>query len=201
MVISHQFGFVFVKNLKVAGTSLEVYLSPHCGPRDIFTPIFPPEAGHVARNHQGFFNHMPAVEIRKRVHPELWSRYLTFTIERNPWDKTLSHFAMERDRSGGALDFDAYLERAQLVASHFIYADPSSGEILVDRVLRYERLEAELAELFGELGVPFEHGLNVYAKAGHRRDRRPYRECYTDRQRDIVADAFAWEIEAFGYEF
>ena len=71
----------------------------------------------------------------------------------------------------------------------------------VDRVLRYERLEEELGALFEELGVPFEHGLNVHAKAGHRRDRRPYRECYTDRQRELVAEAFAWEIETFGYEF
>lgn len=201
MIISHTFGFVFVKNLKVAGTSLEVYLSPLCGPRDVFTPIFPTEPGHTPRNHQGFFNHMPAADIRKRVHPDLWSRYLSFTIERNPWDKTLSHYAMERDRAGGALDFDAYLERGMLPATHFIYTDGAGGEILVDRVLRYENLEAELGELFAELGVPFENGLNVYAKAGHRRDRRPYRECYTERQRDLVAEAFAWEIETFGYAF
>ena len=39
MILSHKHKFVFVKNRKVAGTSVEVALSPHCGPDDILTVI------------------------------------------------------------------------------------------------------------------------------------------------------------------
>jgi len=39
MILSHQHRFVFIKGLKVAGTSVEIALSQICGPEDIVTPI------------------------------------------------------------------------------------------------------------------------------------------------------------------
>jgi hypothetical protein len=201
MVISHKFRFIFVKNLKVAGTSLEAYLSPLCGERDIFTPIHPPVEGHQARNARGFYNHMPAHEIRTRVSERLWNSYYRFTIERNPWDKTLSHYAMERHYAGDNLSFDDYLAREELINTHFIYTDPLDDSLLVDRVLSYERLEEELSEVFAQLDVPFDDGLNVHAKAGYRQDRRPYRKIYNAAQRQRVTEVFDWEIKHLGYEF
>jgi len=41
LILSYKHRFVFVKGRKVAGTSIEMALSPHCGPRDIVTPISP----------------------------------------------------------------------------------------------------------------------------------------------------------------
>jgi len=39
MIISFERNFIFVKTRKTAGTSLEMALTPFCGPRDILTPI------------------------------------------------------------------------------------------------------------------------------------------------------------------
>lgn len=41
MIFSQKHKFIFIKGRKVAGTSLEIALSPHCGPHDILTPISP----------------------------------------------------------------------------------------------------------------------------------------------------------------
>lgn len=82
----------------------------------------------------------------------------------------------------------------------FRYVD-SDKQLLVDRVLRYERLNNELAEIFGQLGVPFSGSLDVYAKSDYRTDRRHYREVYTAQQRDMVYEQFADEIEMFGYVY
>lgn len=41
MILSYRHKFIFVKGRKVAGTSIEMALSPHCGPQDIVTPISP----------------------------------------------------------------------------------------------------------------------------------------------------------------
>jgi hypothetical protein len=215
MIISHKYKFVFVKTIKTAGTSMEVYLSQHCGPRDIFTPITPPVPGHKARNFNGrvspstlggetevkqiFFNHMTARKIKQTISAKHWDSYFKFCVERNPWDRTLSHYHMFCHRHGHQ-DLQAYLESGNAMGNLFRYVD-SDKQLLVDRVLRYERLNNELAEIFGQLGVPFSGSLDVYAKSDYRTDRRHYREVYTAQQRDMVYEQFADEIEMFGYVY
>ena len=41
MILSERFRFVFIKGIRVGGTSVEMALSTICGPRDIVTPIAP----------------------------------------------------------------------------------------------------------------------------------------------------------------
>src|SRR5690348_8712334 len=41
MILSVRHKFVFIKGMKVAGTSVEMALAPLCGPRDVITPISP----------------------------------------------------------------------------------------------------------------------------------------------------------------
>lgn len=41
MILSKAHKFIFVKGVKVAGTSVEIALAPVCGPDDIITPITP----------------------------------------------------------------------------------------------------------------------------------------------------------------
>ena len=41
MIFSYKHRFIFIKGRKVAGTSIEMALSQHCGPQDIVTPISP----------------------------------------------------------------------------------------------------------------------------------------------------------------
>jgi hypothetical protein len=38
-IISHKHKFIFIKNPKIAGTSIEVALSEHLGPEDVLTPL------------------------------------------------------------------------------------------------------------------------------------------------------------------
>lgn len=39
MIASRLHNFIFIKTMKTAGTSIEMALSPHCGPDDVLTPI------------------------------------------------------------------------------------------------------------------------------------------------------------------
>lgn len=41
MILSHRHRFIFIKGVKVAGTSIEIALSQLCGPDDIITPVTP----------------------------------------------------------------------------------------------------------------------------------------------------------------
>jgi len=43
MILSHKWRFIFVKNKKVAGTSVEALLASDLGPLDVATPLRPPD--------------------------------------------------------------------------------------------------------------------------------------------------------------
>jgi hypothetical protein len=202
MIISHKYRFIFIKTLKTAGTSIEVFLSQHCGPLDVVTPILPHVEPHVPRNHNGYFNHIPGIEIRSRVGPDVWRNYFKFCVERNPWDKTLSYYHMMNFRQGGGLSLDQFLAGNDFPVNHPKYTDPSdANRIIVDNVLSYERLTDNLDRVFRELGIPFRGLLGVNAKSEYRADRRPYRQVYTPAQAYRVAAVFAHERRLHGYEF
>ena len=229
MILSHKNRFIFIKTAKTAGTSIEVFLSEHCGPQDVVTPIVPPVEGHQPRNYEGFinpipeilerpgkffsavrhtmtsctkfYNHMPAREVKQRVPAEVWNGCFKFCVERNPWDKVLSHYYMHAAREGGSLSFDEYLARGRFPINYFRYTDRSGRRLIVDRVVHYENLLAELGEVFSQLNIPFDGTLGVAAKSDYRADRQPYQELFNDEQRRIVEKAFAQEIDLHGYRF
>ena len=201
MIISHKFRFIFIKTVKTAGTSIEVFLSPHCAEGDVLTPISPAEDGHRPRNFGRYYHHFSAWGIRETVPAELWNGYFKFCVERNPWDKTVSDYAMVRERTGSDFSFAQYLESKRYCRSWELYTDSDNQTLLVDRVLKYENLDIELGEVFGQLGVPWPGTLGVRAKSGYRKGPAHYREWYTPSQRDQIAEAFAEEIREFGYAF
>jgi hypothetical protein len=156
---------------------------------------------HSITSREKFYRHMPALEIRKRVPRDVWNSYFKFCVERNPWDKVLSHYHMHTAREGGSLSFDEYLARGRFPINYFRYTDRSGRKIIVDRILRYENLTAELSEVFAQLNIPFDGKLGVAAKSEYRTDRRPYQQVFNDAQRRIVEKAFGKEIELHGYRF
>jgi hypothetical protein len=227
MIISHKYKFIFIKTAKTAGTSIEVFLSQHCGLEDIVTPIYPHIENHIPKNYKGiwnpfssffaggrgvkrtikdflifykYFNHINACEVKSLVSDKVWKNYFKFCVERNPWDKTISHYFMMKDRSVKNINFDEYLLKEKFCLNYPKYTD-KSGNIIVDQVLKYESLIEEISQVFKVLDVPFHGTLGVQAKSEHRQDRRPYQKVYTQRQREIIEKAFFREIEMHGYRY
>jgi len=156
---------------------------------------------HSIVSREKFYRHMPAFEVRHRVPCDIWDRYFKFCVERNPWDKVLSHYHMHAARESGSLSLDEYLARGRFPINYFRYTDRSGKKIIVNRILRYENLTAELSEVFAQLNIPFDGTLGVTAKSEYRSDRRPYQQVFNDGQRRVVEKAFAKEIELHGYRF
>jgi hypothetical protein len=223
MILSHEHRFIFIKTNKTAGTSIEIALSKFCGPDDVITPISPDDealrrslgyrgaqnyrvgffrgAGHYLRFGQWprFYNHMSAEAVRRLVGEHIWDGYFTFCFERNPWERAVSLFHW-RTRNAEVADFDEFiragmLDRLKRKGSDLYTRD---GEILVDRVCRYEQFDDELTALSEQIGLP-ERLEPPHAK-GITRTRRPDPVIRPEHV-EHIAHQFRFEIERFGYRF
>jgi len=231
MIISHRYRFIFIKTFKTAGTSIEVFLSNHCGDGDILTTITPLIEPHEARNYTGFFNpvndllyfhlrgllsinniklvmkhwlrgqkfynHLPASLVKQRISNEIWNEYYKFCVVRNPWDLTLSHYYY---RFREKITFDEYIKKGNFRNNYHMYTDVK-GNLILDKVIKFETLEGSLSKVFDYLGIPFNGTLNIRAKSTSRKDRRPYQEIYSKEQRQIIEKEFEDEIRIHGYSF
>jgi len=202
MIISHKHKFIFVKTAKTAGTSIEIFLSQHCGPLDVLTPIIPHVEPHLPRNCQGFYNHIPAHAIKNQIGKKIWNSYFKFCVERNPWDKTLSHFHMKKSREDNTLTLQRYLSEGNFPINFPKYTDPDDPKkVIVDEVVYYESLINDLDRLFKRIGIPFYGSLGANAKSEYRTDRRHYHEVYSPEQGAFIEDVFKQELSLHCYRF
>lgn len=227
MIISHKYKFIFIKTRKTAGTSIELYLSKFCSKNDILTPIHPPEKGHRPRNYRGifnpikegslkyynfpyspiknfvkgkkFFNHIPAVYVKSRIPSSMWKNYYVFCFERNPWDKTLSHFRMIKSRVSGEFTLDDYFEKVFFCYNFPQYMDKKQEKVIVDHICKYESINSELQKVFKKLKVPFKGSLQTFAKKSS--SGKNYRDVFTDEQAMLIEQKFEKEIELHGYSY
>lgn len=152
-----------------------------------------------ARRRGRFYNHMPAVEIRARVGPEVWDEYFTFSIERHPYEKVVSHvYFHARDRKDW--DFDTELERVLKKGYYISYPIYSKGETpIVDFIVNFERMQEDLATLGDRLG--FDVAAH-YPRTKHkfRSERKPARELLSDDVKELIYENCRVEFEALGFE-
>lgn len=230
MIVSHEHRFIFLKTSKTAGTSIEVALSRHCGPKDIITPLSDADeairSSHGARGPQHFkaplreyslrdlahsvrhrrskpqfYNHMSAVAVRRLLGEQTWQSYFKFCVVRNPWDRFVS-FYFWRHRSEPRPTISHVLATDEpLRLKHFgLDVYTIDGRVGVDKVCRYENLKEDLDEVRRRVGISETLELPS-SKSQFRPDRRSYRELLTDNERDRIAELFAPEIALFGYQF
>ncbi len=149
-----------------------------------------------------FYPHISAIEVKKRIDSRIWNSYTKFCVERNPWDKTVSHYYWIKRNRDSNYTFDDYIREGRFCWNYPYYTD-EKGDVIVDRVLKYENLNSELSELLDYLGIPF-NGLEVFAKKQYRKDKRPYQEFFSGENKkyiDIIGKAFQKEIKLHGYDF
>jgi len=225
VIISHTHRYIFIKSEKTAGTSVEAALSKHCGDRDMVTPLGDywfnrDERGewiHSAMNAEGFFQHDPAAEVRRKVPIDVWEGYFKFSIARNPWDRVVSDFSWQaRNKTEMksvkrwyhrlGVPFDEFHETTRLFR-RFVAGDWKTndrfyvmdGELCVDFVIRFERLNEDLAEVCRRVSLP---AVSLpHLKSGMRQGGHSYAEYYDEPSKAIVAERHHNDIRLFGYAF
>jgi hypothetical protein len=215
VIVSHRYRFIFLRTEKTGGTSLTRALWPHLGEEDLrLSPTRPAWARYSPIHHGalqryvpdlfGLHAHATARQMRRVLGREVFDGYLKFAVERNPWDRQVSPYHHRCWKTGRTPDFDRDMASPIYRNTEYCRLDNWSiyaigGEIVADRVLRYERLAEDVEALRRELGIP--EPLEMPRARAYAPDRPHYATYYGARTRDLVARWYAREIAAFGYAF
>jgi len=241
MIVSYEHGYIFIKTVKVAGTSVEMALSSYCGPDDVITPVHPRDEvrrGLKMRRPQNFaldpalerayadaidrrdfksiwelfrelekksrfFNHMSVAKIRREVGETFWRRAFKFTIDRNPYDVVVSKALWKiHDADFSLVPDDAVIRQAidEAIKTGVPNIDKYriDGVVAVDRVLRYENLNADLASIADRIGVDISRRL-PRAKSKSRKPDQTTARLLTPDQRQRIAERYAETFDLLGY--
>jgi hypothetical protein len=225
MIISHRHRFIFVRTEKTAGSSVEQALAEVCGPEDVITGVakyhaqchrprwtgwLPIRSGGFRRHFPrqfGFHTHATIGQVRHCCGEAVYRSYFKFAIERNPWDRQLSLYCQRKRQrdSQAAVDFQRDMQSWTYRRLHYTRLDNWSvysigDRIAVDHVMRYEDLAGGLQHVLRQIGIDAPLPL-PHKRSEWRENKGAYRDSYSPELKDLVAQWYRREIEAFGYEF
>jgi len=211
VLASYSHNFLFIHIGKAAGTSIQRALQPYA-PAQTHNPFkrYPVVLGPLCRigglyRFVEFREHVKARTVRRCLPPAVYARLFKFAFVRNPWDVLVSRYAYllqttEHPRHKlvkSMTDFSEYLQweirRGKQYQHHWV--TDATGILIVEFIGHYENLHEDFSEVCRRIGVKAElPRVNISSHPD-------YRTHYTPATRDLVARAFARDIEMFGYEF
>ena len=227
MIIARSLGLLFIKTMKTAGTSIEIALSPYLQDGDFASPLEPDEEQQRSgKNVRRAVRNMTRT-LRMRSNAEEKIRYPhhgfdvaekyfseeidgchAFCVERNPYDKAVSafHFLYHRRNrpiTDTRIQFAEFCQSPRLASFSNFDMYTRDGELVVNEVLEYDKLDRQFSALMGRKGINDPALNSKTAKAGL----RPrldldiyYGVDYELSAARLVEHAFAREFEFFGYE-
>jgi len=217
-MISHDPKFIFVHIPRTGGSSIEKGLK-RVGKKRFPNDIFP----------ESYSQHLTAQQFQSWLLEE-YKSYYSFTVVRNPWDRTVSTYLSlvlgnKRIRRSNLSQeeivegfyewvWEAYAEDKY----PYSMANPSAPEELIRNSIRpcYDWIADEegiflVNEIyrFEKLEIAFDRMVEIIGcprvdplpHVQVSRDRKPYTEYYKKESRQLVEHVFAKDVEIFGYKF
>ncbi|MDN5850184.1 MAG: sulfotransferase family protein [Nitrococcus sp.] len=218
MLISYKHRFLFVHIAKTGGTSIRGALRPYRWgwPYSMQLALCSLMSQLTRPRHMlgiKFPRHAKAIAAKEMLPSEVYDSLFKFTVVRNPWDLQVSsyhHLCREHPRLlDGASSFDAFLERkldpqrehedlldvSQELQSDYVV--DLRGNLIIDYIARYERLEDDFTEICRRIGIDrpaLPHLRQATA-------RKAYRDYYSTKTRALVARHYAADLDRFDYSF
>ena len=217
MLLSLRYKFLFVHIAKTGGTSIRAALRSYKWKDPYRIPLFLCSRISSLSHHRlacKLPRHAKAIAAYEMLPRELYNELFKFAFVRNPWDLQVSSYHhIQRERPHllkDISDFEGFL-RWKLTSSTRPYQyiiDTSielqsdylidlHGNIIVDFIGRYERLEEDFQKACTRIGIRA-------PRLPHKRkatDRTAYKRYYTDETAELIAKHFKRDIEMFGYTF
>ena len=212
MIVSEKYRFIFVHIPKSGGSSCDKALK-----RSL--PLW--ERSHWLTHKRSKHQSLCVVQERMRMERPSWryfwqkplpnlTDYFTFSFVRNPWDRVVSlYHYLQRTSSTSEIqslssfgEFIAAVEQRQpfIEAMHSFRSQQSlltnlDGSRIVKFVGRFETLADDFQTVCRKLNVPCRLPHVNQTRHAH------YSDYYDEWSRQVIADRFAEDIAAFGYQF
>lgn len=218
MILSTSHNFLFVHVPKTAGTAMASALEPFAvrGTRTGLRRTLRWLPLREAPERAYFRKHETAAAMRFKLGPQVFDRFVRFTVVRNPFEHAVSHYEYLKEFRNprkaaefAAMSFDEYLHwrtiaRGPFVPSFSVLPDQThwlvdrKGRLLVDRVLRFENLAADFDSLIEVIGLSSirMHRINPTKAKAEGRSLASYYDSVTA---DQVRELYARDFRNFGY--
>lgn len=213
VLVSHKYRFIYIKNLKVAGTSVETYFGQYCIPPDEKYNISEKTNEYIndygiigARtlkqsNYTEWYNHITASKIKELLKPNIFNNYMKFCIVRNPWDVAVSKYYWRKTKKtfyNYIIDLDKTNFKG-FKKNWDIYT--IENKPICDFYIKFENLHNDINSLCLQLGIS---DFSIDKLPNYKSNIRPkdnYRDYYNTQTKNIIYKHFQSEIEYFNYIF
>jgi len=167
------------------------------------------------RSKQVFLDHMTAKNMKYFVGEKNWNKIFTFTIVRNPWDRTCSMYHYRKkvgdiNPEWSFRDYILKLKKAKPDTKYFEYHGyrfgasdyvlGDDGEVIVDFIARYENRANDLKYIANRLNIEFDNLGELKILAAKPKGMH-YSELYDVETENIIREVYFKDIELFGYKF
>lgn len=218
MLISYKKNFLFVHIAKTGGTSVRAALRRYRWGGWYSVPLWlASQVSQITRPRHKlglkFPRHAKAIAAYEMLPTPVYTELFKFAIVRNPWDLQVSsfhHIRREKPKVvAGVKTFEDFLKLKFDPERPYNYMLDTSaelqheylvnlrGEIIVDFIGRYERLQDDFDTICERIGIaPF--ALPHLRRAT---DREDYRRYYTDELVELVGDHYRRDLELLDYRF
>ena len=214
VLISHRYKFIYLKNYKVAGSSVESFFGQYCiDPLSNYTfgdkcnesiSDYGIISSRMMNNSSSkWYKHMSALQVKDNIGDEIFNNYFKFCIVRNPYDLMVSSYFWRLHIKEFNGPFNEFIKNFH----HTINTDNTrrifiNNLPICDYYIRYEILLDDIKKVCEKIGIK---NYNLNNLPNHKSGIRPkglsYRDYYDEETRLIVYNLFKKEFELFGYEF
>ena len=211
-MIIHKKKIIFIHIPKTGGSAVTGFLKSNVNNTDFRSKVY--DFTRFQSYKKGM--HDTSLMVLNKIGVKHFKSYYKFCCVRNPYDLMVSSFmwwqqyAIEHQVFKNHTDLISSMNFEQFMSSkyglHYInefnfnlenYYSDQRGNIIVDKIIKFENLEQDLRAVCKETGIH----IKVPLKKVLQTKRKHYREYYDDKTIEIVSRRFKSTIDYFNYEF
>lgn len=205
-MISYEKKCIFIHIPRNGGSTVEnIIWGPNRGKKHLWMDFSSPFRNKYCT---GAMHHLPAKFVRKEVGGEIFDKFFTFTITRNPFDRLVSqysymiHPAREGLRDFLNMDIDAsFPEYLNLIQKkEHVHWKPQYKFIekagKIDYIGRFEEFNKSVRYILDKLEIKLDK-IPHFNRSTH----NPYRTYYNEKTKKIVKKIYTEDLKRFNYSF